>query len=124
MKFQKGNTYGQGRPKGSPNKATSKAREFLQSVSDELAVNLLDDLKDVQPLERIKVWLSLQEYLLPKLSRLEMKDESEEKQMTINISYPEPDYSRLSIDELKQLEKLLIKCGEKPILKEDDGDVL
>lgn len=72
MPFEKGNKHGKGRPKGSQNKTTVQMKEFLMSVSEHLEEGLLDDLQELQPIDRIKVWLSLQEYLLPKLSRTDI----------------------------------------------------
>jgi hypothetical protein len=63
----------------------------------------------------------LQEYLLPKLSRTEITDEGEnETNVKITVVRPEPDYSKLSIEELRFLETIAKKVEyfDKPILEE------
>lgn len=85
--FTTGNKYGTGRPAGSPNKTTAKTKEYLLAISAELENTLLDDLQELQPLDRVKIWLSLQEYLLPKLSRqqTENADSDNKVEFTINV---------------------------------------
>jgi hypothetical protein len=64
----------------------------------------------------------LQEYLLPKLSRKEITDKSEDNnKLTIRIVRPEPDYSKLTVEELKILKGLIekVETFDKPILEEE-----
>lgn len=85
--FKTGNKYGTGRPAGSPNKTTAKTKEYLLAISAELENTLLDDLQELQPLDRVKIWLSLQEYLLPKLSRQDFSTAQDDGKIefTINV---------------------------------------
>jgi hypothetical protein len=84
--FTTGNKHGTGRPAGSPNKTTAKTKEYLLTISTELENTLLDDLQELHPLDRVKLWLSLQEYLLPKLSRQQITgSEGEKIDFTINV---------------------------------------
>ena len=85
--FTTGNKYGTGRPAGSPNKTTAKTKEYLLAISAELENTLLEDLQELQPLDRVKIWLSLQEYLLPKLSRQDITtaDADGKIEYTINV---------------------------------------
>jgi hypothetical protein len=85
--FTTGNKYGTGRPAGSPNKTTTRTKEYLLAISEELENTLLDDLQELHPLDRVKIWLSLQEYLLPKLGRMQISDSDNE--VNITISYPD-----------------------------------
>jgi hypothetical protein len=48
--FTTGNKYGTGRPAGSPNKTTTKTKEYLLAISAELENTLLDDLQELHPL--------------------------------------------------------------------------
>ena len=107
--FTTGNKYGTGRPAGSPNKTTTRTKEFISNISAELETTILDDLQELHPLDRVKIWLSLQEYLLPKLSRQQI--ENSDNDINITISHPQPDYSKLNVEELKTLERLLAKTG-------------
>jgi hypothetical protein len=89
-KFNTGNKAGRGRPPGSPNKVTATAKEFLQMLSDELRDTILNDLSQLEPLDRVKVFIQLQEFLLPKLARVQNIDQTLEKEpLEIKIIYPE-----------------------------------
>ena len=109
MAFEKGNKLGVGRPQGSPNKTTTKTKEFIYHICAELETTIIEDIEVLQPIERVKIWLSLQEYLIPKLTRQQI--ESADNDINITISHPQPDYSKLTLDELKVLEQLLSKAG-------------
>lgn len=58
-----------GRKKGSPNKVTAALRERIEQVLLDLDTTLADDLRALQPEQRVALWAKLQEYLRPKLSR-------------------------------------------------------
>ena len=107
--FTKGNKLGNGRPQGSPNKTTTRTKEFIYNICAELETTIIEDIEVLQPIERVKIWLSLQEYLIPKLTRQQI--ESADNDINITISHPQPDYSKLTLDELKVLEQLLSKAG-------------
>lgn len=86
MGFEKGNTHGKGRPAGSQNKTTAQAKEMIQKISSELEQTLTADLQNLEPIERVKLWLSLQEYLTPKLSRQDINaDMGEQGPPVFNI---------------------------------------
>jgi hypothetical protein len=120
MAFQKGNNQGKGRPKGSQNRTTAQMKEYIQVVSKHLEDELLSDIDVLSPSERVKLWIQIQEFFIPKLSRQESQLEAEEKNLTITIVRPEPDYSNLTSDELKTLEKIMKKVNtfDEPILNE------
>jgi len=87
MAFEKGNKHGKGRPPGTPNKTTAQIKDYLQTVSEYLETELMSDIDVLNPIERVKLWLSIQEYLLPKLGRMQISDSDNE--VNITISYPE-----------------------------------
>ena len=87
MAFEKGNKHGKGRPPGTPNKSTAQIKDYLQTVSEYLETELMSDIDVLNPIERVKLWLSIQEYLLPKLGRMQISDSDNE--VNITISYPE-----------------------------------
>jgi hypothetical protein len=105
MGFTKGNNYGKGRPKNSPNKTTAQVKEIISKVTDELEKTLFNDISELQATDRVKLWLSLQEYLAPKLSR----QQTENNNLTIEVGAPSPDYSKLSLEELKFLKVIAEK---------------
>jgi hypothetical protein len=96
-RFVKGNP---GRPKGSVNKVHAKAKEFLLRVNDALEAVIFEDLMTIDPEDRVKLWLALQEYIMPKLSRQEITGiEQPKTELTVNLS-------KLSNDDLERLEEL------------------
>jgi hypothetical protein len=88
-KFEISNRAGKGRPKGSPNKVTATAKEFLQMLSDELRETILNDLSQLEPLERVKVFIQLQEFLIPKLARKQIEPIGEDNKIEYIINVVE-----------------------------------
>jgi hypothetical protein len=72
-------TPGPGRPKGVPNKATSRAREALATFIDGNADRLQGWLDDIAaehgPKEAFRCFADLLEYHVPKLTRTELTGE-------------------------------------------------
>ena len=65
MRFDKGNTKGKGRPKGSKNKSTDNIKKaFHQLITDNLEV-LQEDLDDLTPKDRLKTITDLAKYVIP-----------------------------------------------------------
>jgi hypothetical protein len=87
MAFEIGNKHGKGRPPGTPNKTTAQIKDYLQTVSEYLETELMSDIDVLNPIERVKLWLSIQEYLIPKLGRMQISDSDNE--VNITISYPD-----------------------------------
>jgi hypothetical protein len=87
MAFEIGNKHGKGRPPGTPNKTTAQIKDYLQTVSEYLETELMSDIDVLNPIERVKLWLSIQEYLIPKLSR--QQDAHADNDININITYPD-----------------------------------
>ena len=64
MKFEIGNTYGSGRPKGSPNKTTSEAKELI----NELVFNreqFTTDWENMNAYERMEIRIKLAKFIIP-----------------------------------------------------------
>lgn len=87
MAFEKGNKHGHGRPKGSQNKTTAQIREYLMQLAEAIESDLINDIELLSPGERVKTYLAIMEYLLPKLSR--QQNEHADNDININISYPD-----------------------------------
>jgi len=64
MPFQPGNSLSKGRPKGAINKTTSETKAFLARISNKLGQRIEEDLDMMEPKDRVKIWLELQEYLI------------------------------------------------------------
>jgi hypothetical protein len=71
--FKAGHAKAGGRTKGSKNKATAKIKERVQSFIDDNFDSMQEDLKQLEPLERVKVYLKLMEFVLPKQKALDIE---------------------------------------------------
>lgn len=71
--FQKGQTKTGGRTKGSKNKATVKIKKRVQIFIDDNFEGMQEDMKTLTPSERIKVYLKLMEFVLPKQSTIDIE---------------------------------------------------
>ena len=74
MPFEKGHSGNEnGRPKGSSNKATSKVRDAYTKLLEDNLDQLKDDFKELEPKERIKLFLDMTKYIIPQLKASELK---------------------------------------------------
>lgn len=84
----KGTRNTNGRPKGSANKSTSEIREFYKMlVSDNMEL-LNDDLKSLEPFQRLKVVIELSKFVLPTLKSIDIKDNDTSGKRIIFVSVP------------------------------------
>lgn len=60
-----------GRTKGSTNKATKARKERIERVLAILDRTIDEDIKNLEPKERVRLWSDIQEYVRPKLARVE-----------------------------------------------------
>ena len=68
-----------GRTKGTPNKTTSEIREHFQNLITENLGQLNQDLKSLEPLQRLKMIIELSKFVVPtlKATDLKLKDNEE-----------------------------------------------
>ena len=74
MPFVQGNSFGNGRPKGSLNKVNEKVREIIGSLTEAYAEDFDTALAQVQennPQKFAEIYLKLLEYSLPKMRAIE-----------------------------------------------------
>lgn len=71
-----------GRPKGALNKITAKIQERIEWVLEVLDENLEEDISRLKAKDRVELWLDLQEYIRPKLQRVNLELGADDK--TIN----------------------------------------
>lgn len=90
MPFEKGNNLGKGRPQGKPNKTTHEIKQMFQCLLEDNISALQDDLKGLEPKDRIKAILDLAKLVLPS------KQEHEISGMNIDLS-------NLTSEEIKKL---------------------
>lgn len=90
-KFEVGNTFGKGRPVGKLNRSTEELKLTIARAVNGTLNTISDDLEKIRqesPERAIELSLKLMEYMLPKLSRTELKGDIEHKihQISININ--------------------------------------
>jgi hypothetical protein len=59
-----------GRPKGSPNKLTTEKKQRLDRIIAIIEEHLEEKIALLKPKEQVDLWLQLQEYVRPKLQRV------------------------------------------------------
>jgi hypothetical protein len=79
--LSEGNT---GRKKGTINKTTSEIRDSFQMLLENNIDLLEEDIRSLEPKDRIQLLLSLANYILPKLRSIDLKSDVEE---TITIDF-------------------------------------
>jgi len=86
------------RPKGIKNKITREIQAKVEWVLELLDETVEEDLKKMKPPDRIRLWADLQEYIRPKLQRVNLDVGSEDKVIT-KITFELVDSSGKSLDE-------------------------
>jgi len=97
--FEKGNKLSKGRPSGALNRSTEQMKLTLARAANNTLNTIADDLEKIRkkdPEKAIELSLKLMEYVLPKLSRTEMKAEIDTKIQAINVNI-----AQKNIDELR-----------------------
>ena len=87
--FKKGNTLGNGRPKGAPNKVTQQIRDRFQDIANDNLDNVqrwLDEIAVDNPEKALDLFLKLSEYVLPKLARTEVIADITQRVEQVNIT--------------------------------------
>ena len=87
--FEPGHKLAKGRPKGALNRSTEMMKLTLARAANKTLDNLSDDLEKIRkkdPEKAIELALKVMEYVLPKLSRTEMKAEVEQRIQAINVN--------------------------------------
>ena len=80
--FEKGNKIGQGRPKGSPNKASVVAKEAIERiVSDtETIERLKEELLSLEGRDFVNCYAKLAEFVVPKKAEIDHNTTDEMKE--------------------------------------------
>lgn len=69
-----------GRAKGTPNKATAEVRKAFQNLVENNLHQLEQDLKELEPFQRINAILGIAKFILPQLKATEITDRTERVQ--------------------------------------------
>jgi hypothetical protein len=88
MPFEKGNNLA-GSRKGIPNKTTAEIRNAFQLLLEDNLDNMkvwLSDVASEDPERALEIMLKMAEYIVPKLSRTEVKADITDKSIVINLN--------------------------------------
>jgi len=90
-KFEKGHQLSKGRPVGALNRSTEQMKLTLARAANKTLDTIGEDLEKIRkenPEKAIELSLKLMEYVMPKLSRTEMKAEIEQRiqQISVNVN--------------------------------------
>ena len=88
-KFEVGNTFGKGRPPGKLNRSTEEMKLTIARAVNNTLSTISEDLEKIRkenPERAMELALKLMEYTLPKLSRTEMRAETDQRIQQINVN--------------------------------------
>ena len=72
----------QGKPKGARNKITSEQKERVEKVLSLLDETLEDSIRKLKPKDQVDLWMNLQEFIRPKLQRMNLDIAPQEDKLT------------------------------------------
>jgi len=70
-----------GRPKGAVNKITREMKERIEWVLELLDQSLEENIVKLKPKEMVELWVDLQEYVRPKLQRVNLEVDPGDKKI-------------------------------------------
>lgn len=98
MAFKKGQSGNpNGRPRGAKNKATNELREWVKRLINDNLDTITNDIKELDPNERVKFFLALFNYTMPKQQSVKAEINDEREQIVI---------ANLSAESRETLEKI------------------
>jgi len=71
-----------GRPKGALNRVTVEQKERIEWVLEILDETLEESIRKLRPKEQVELWLGLQEFIRPKLQRMNVDIAPVEERLT------------------------------------------
>lgn len=78
-----------GRTAGAVNKTTAEIREYYQNLVSNNLELLDNDLKSLEPLQRLKMVIEISKFIVPILKATELTNVSNDKFTPINITFNE-----------------------------------
>jgi hypothetical protein len=79
-----------GRPKGAANKITREYKERVEWVLELLDETLEESIEKLKPKDKVDLWMNLQEFIRPKLQR-----------MNVEITPPEDKITKITFEVVK-----------------------
>ena len=85
--FKQGNTFGKGRKQGSKNINTEEVRTAFQNLVESNLEQLEQDLKELEPKDRLKIIIELSKFILPSLKTVELQVEDKKIFKPVSINF-------------------------------------
>jgi hypothetical protein len=73
----KGSDKTGGRMAGTPNKVTCELKEWITSILEEGKEQFMNDMRSLSPIDRVRVYTSLLNYVLPKQQSMDVRAQVE-----------------------------------------------
>lgn len=91
MAFKKGQSGNpDGRPKGAKDKVTSNLRKWIDEFLSNNRSQIESDIAELSPSERVKFFLSLMNYVLPKRQAVGVLDDMAQNPLDLKIEIIDP----------------------------------
>ena len=74
-----------GRTMGTPNKTTTEIREHYQNLIAENLEQLNKDLKELEPLQRLKMIIELSKFVVPTLKAIESNNQNDNNREPLKV---------------------------------------
>lgn len=72
---------------GISDKVTAETRKRFQQLVDGLYPQVLEDLKELDPKDRVKAFIELSKFVLPRLNAIDLTTGGEQLERTVTIKY-------------------------------------
>ena len=89
-----------GRQAGTPNRTTTEIREHFQNLIAENLEQLNKDLKELEPLQRLKMIIELSKFVLPTLKAIESNNQNDNNTEPLKVVLLTPEERQSFQDDL------------------------
>ena len=89
-----------GRQAGTPNRTTTEIREHYQNLIAENLEQLNKDLKELEPLQRLKMIIELSKFVVPTLKAIELNNQNDNSTEPLKLVLLTPEERQSFQDDL------------------------
>ena len=89
-----------GRQPGTPNRTTTEIREHFQNLIAENLEQLNKDLKELEPLQRLKMIIELSKFVVPTLKAIESNNQNDNNREPLKVVLLTPEERQSFQDDL------------------------
>ena len=84
-----------GRKVGTPNRTTAEIREHFQNLIADNLDQLKNDLKELEPIQRLKMIIELSRFVLPTLKAIESKSQNDNNIKPVQVVMLTPEQKKI-----------------------------